>query len=460
MRRSTVLSLAGLLAASAASLAHAGNSITLNPANNIQATINSGLYTEIVLSPGTYNQLIDFNGAALTLRSTTPDDPAVVAATVLDGSNLGGSVVVFDDAEGPDSVLLGLTITGGDASGASPNDRGGGIRCFPGSPTIDRCVVADNTAGLVGGGMYGNASAPVIIDTLFIGNTSVQGGAIYANAPDGGFEVARCRFEANTATTSGGAMRMQGGVLRVLDSEFVDNTGSVNGGGILTVNTQVFIDRTRFTGNIAELGGGIYTASEGLQSRINDSVFNANIATVTGGGTYFLTPFVVRNVTFVGNTGNVAAIEVAAGSTTVVSSILWNNDGASDLGGGGAVARYSLIQGGFPGVGNIDVDPQFLAGGDDPFVLSADSPAIDAGDTGALTDEYPVDFLGQPRALNRVETPDTGVARLGISVDLGAFEFQPESSGSNPECPADIDLSGDVDFADLLAVLSAFGGCP
>ena len=40
--------------------------VTLNSGNSIQAAVNSGLYDEIVLQPGTYQQLVDFGGAAIT----------------------------------------------------------------------------------------------------------------------------------------------------------------------------------------------------------------------------------------------------------------------------------------------------------------------------------------------------------------------------------------------------------
>ena len=320
-------------------------------------------------------------------------------------------------------------------------------------------MIRDNVAGAAGGGLYASGLTPTILDTSFLGNTSLQGGGLYANGLGADLVLAGCHFRDNVASTAGAGVRTQGGVLRVRDATFIGNLCDVNGAGIYANDTRVFVERTLFAGNVAERGGGIYTLEEGLTGSISDSVFEGNVAGATGGGAYLRTPFVVRSTTFVGNSGTVAAIDVASGTTTVVSSILWDNDGAAELGGAGAeLARYSLIEGGFAGPGNIDADPQFVAAGD--YRLSPDSPAIDAGDTAAVTDEYPVDFLGRPRALDRLETPDTGIARLGINVDMGAHEFQPEGGGGNPDCPADINLSGDVDFADLLEVLSAFGGCP
>lgn len=66
----------------------------------------------IVVEPGTYQENIDFKGKNITLRSTDPEDPAVVEETVIDGGD-DGSVVTFQSGEGEGAVLSGFTITGG-----------------------------------------------------------------------------------------------------------------------------------------------------------------------------------------------------------------------------------------------------------------------------------------------------------------------------------------------------------
>jgi beta propeller repeat protein len=58
----------------------------------------------IVVYPGWYNEQVFFNGRAVLLTSTNPDDPNVVAATVIQGT------VTFDFLEGMDSILSGFTI--------------------------------------------------------------------------------------------------------------------------------------------------------------------------------------------------------------------------------------------------------------------------------------------------------------------------------------------------------------
>ncbi|MHC4624666.1 MAG: metallophosphoesterase [Planctomycetota bacterium] len=95
---------------------------------------------EIVIGPGIWQYLenINFKGKNLTLRSTNPSDPAVVAATVINGAGRRPAVT-FATGEHPTCVLAGLTITGGTT----------GIRCVDAWPTITNCrVVANSGAGI------------------------------------------------------------------------------------------------------------------------------------------------------------------------------------------------------------------------------------------------------------------------------------------------------------------------
>ncbi|MHC4474864.1 MAG: right-handed parallel beta-helix repeat-containing protein [Planctomycetota bacterium] len=121
--------------------------------NTIQAAINDANDDDIVLvSPGHYYENIDFRGKAITVASTNPDDPNVVADTIID-ANDDGIVVSFHMGEGPNSVIDGLTITGG------YTDAGGGILCLESNPTIKNCAIRGNTAH-DGGGIFVDRPRP------------------------------------------------------------------------------------------------------------------------------------------------------------------------------------------------------------------------------------------------------------------------------------------------------------
>lgn len=454
-----ILILVAAIAAPAIAGGPGGKTITLTPADSIQDAIDSGMYAEIVLSPGTYNQRVDFVGQPITLRSTNPDDVDVVSATILDGTGLGGSIVVCDSNEGPDTRIVGLTITNGLATGAGPNDRGGAIRCFPGSPTIDRCRMLNNEATF-GGAMYVSSGAPRIIDCTFAINVANEGGAMYFNLTGNQvIDVTGTTIDTSFANVRGGAIRAQSGRLRLIDCDLID--GGVNGvgGAIYSNNTVLDIDRTRFIGCAATDGGAIYIENEPQSSTMSNSVLRSNGA-FDGSAIYADAPFAFRNVTMRQNFGGIGSEDAVIFATDpqaliINSSIIWDNDVPAFGGEGSFLASYSLIEGGWFGEGNIDVDPQFTG----QVGLSPTSPAIDAGDSLGFLDPNPIDLAGNPRAANRTETPDTGRAYFGLTVDMGAIEFQPAPIG-NPNCPADVDLNGAVDFNDLLSVLSAFGTCP
>ncbi len=79
----------------------------------IQEAINiAGPGDEIIVSPGIYYENISIGGKDIILRSTDPNDPAVVANTIIDGGG-NGSVVTFLGLESGDCVLAGFTITNG-----------------------------------------------------------------------------------------------------------------------------------------------------------------------------------------------------------------------------------------------------------------------------------------------------------------------------------------------------------
>ena len=139
--------------------------------DNIQAAIDdSNNGDTIEVQPGTYtgpgNRDIDLNGKAIIIRSTDPNDPNTVAATVIDCENAGRGFY-FHNAEDANSILAGLTITNGVAS------DGGGIYCTGWvSPTITNCTITGNMALRWGGGIFCIGwSSPTITNCILWDNT-------------------------------------------------------------------------------------------------------------------------------------------------------------------------------------------------------------------------------------------------------------------------------------------------
>ncbi len=111
----------------------------------------------IVAAPGVYQETVSFSGKNVTLRSQDPNDPAVVAATIIDGAM---EAVTFSGGEDANCVLAGFTITGATRGiycrSASPrilNSRivgnvEAGIKLWESAnPTVANCIIAGNSGG-------------------------------------------------------------------------------------------------------------------------------------------------------------------------------------------------------------------------------------------------------------------------------------------------------------------------
>lgn len=161
------------------------------PFDAIQEAINVATDRDtIIVLPGTYtgtgNRDIDFLGKAITVRSNDPEDPNIVAATIVDCHGTEADPhrgFYFHNSEGIDSIVAGLTIT----NGYGPNEQiggdiyavGGGIYFTSSSPAIRNCTFNGNSA-VYGGGMYNYRSSPTLTNCTFSGNEAAfQGGGIY-----------------------------------------------------------------------------------------------------------------------------------------------------------------------------------------------------------------------------------------------------------------------------------------
>ncbi len=217
------------------------------------------------------------------------------------------------------------------------------------------------------------------------------------------------------------------------------------GGGMSNTNSSPQLANVIFSGNAAAwYGGGMYNRNS--SPTLTNVTFSGNAATHSGGMANYDSSPTLTNVTFSGNSANYSGGMANYDSNpTLANCILWGN---SDSGGTDQSAQihvddaspitvtYSLVQGGvYTGTGNISADPQFardpdpgdgdwatLEGNDyGDLSLLPSSPAIAAGDNGAVPPGVTTDLVGSPRFLDVATAPDTGVGTPPI-VDMGAYE--------------------------------------
>ena len=315
----------------------------------------------VIVYPGTYVERIGFKGKAITVRSIDPNDPAVVASTIIDG-NGAGHVVTFGQKEGSNSVLNGFTIQNGKG-----HFVGGGIFCISSSPTITNCIISKNLAngapntsdGGEGGGIYCQSSSPIITNCTISENSSGGGAAGYSE-----------------------------------------------GGGIFCISSSPTITNCIISKNLADgSGGGIYCQSS--SPTITNCIISKNSASGSGGGICGWSGFTITNCTISGNSARYGGgIECGGDSTTITNCILWNNLPHEITNAYNSVITYSDIKGGCSGTGNIKADPLFVNPDEGDYHLQSGSPCIDAG----ISDGAPAtDKDGNPRDSNP---------------DMGAYEFE------------------------------------
>ena len=382
-----------------------------HPFDAIQEAIDMAFSQDtVVIMRGTYtgrgNRDLDFDGKAITVRGEDPNNPNLViinAEGTVENPHRG---FVFHRYETQNSVLSGLTITGG------YHELGGGMYCGDyAQPTVTNCTFRENF-GSLGGGLY-IESSPTLTNCTFIENSANGGGGIYNSGlePECKPTINNCLFSANTATHNGGAMYNLGRYCEpmIMHCEFVRNSVSGGGGGAIRNNM-----------------GGSPTLINCLVAENSAATFGGAIRNSNSGATE------VTNCTISGNTaksGSALACNPDDSATQspgvfiITNCILWDGGDEIFIDDKSVInVTYSNIQGGsaegpWPGQGNIDIDPHFadLYNGDyhltswtgrwDPMSQNwikdmVTSPCIDAGDVNT--------------PVNLEPSPNGGVVNMGV----------------------------------------------
>ncbi len=401
----------------------------------------------VVVSPGTYFELIDFLGKAITVRSV-----AGPTTTIIDGSG-AGPVVAFQTGEGPGSVLEGFTIQNGfgGAPPASPPDDQvpGGILCDSASPTIRGNVIRDHLTYYIGAGAYCKNSNAIFDSNEFINNLS-QIDPVWADIVDGegaGLQVRggavtliRNRFSGNSSQWRGGALYIFNSVGSTVSGCVFEDNSSARGGAIaIAGSSNVEITNVLFVANVAFPPQCFCPYAEGFGAAI--FVEGSSTATIT-----FAT-IVGNSMSQDGNGGGIYHEPTTPVQAPVIvrNSIVRGNSATSNpqLDPLVTTVTYSNVEGVISGVGNIDLDPLFTAGPFGAHYLSdgatgqpSTSPCVDAGDPNDLPPASSV------TRIDHVSDTET--------VDMGYHSFV-EAPFHRGDCNSD----GQVNIADAIFLLSA-----
>lgn len=316
------------------------------------------------------------------------------------------------------AVLDGFIISLGNANGSSPNNRGGGMYNYSGSPTVTNVTLSDNNAEYSGGAMYNYSSNPGLSNVTISSNSATDNGGGMSNWYNSNPSLSNVTFSGNSAGSGGGMLNWDSSP-SLRDITFSDNSAGSGGGGMYNYSGSPNLTNVTFSGNSVVYGGGGMYNYESSPSLTNVT-FSSNSANYEGGGVYnHRSSPSLTNVTFSDNSADSCGGMCNEGNSnpTLTNAILWGNT-PDQISGDSAIVTYSDVQGGYAGVGNINIDPLLGSLADNggftqTHAIATSSPAIDAGDPNLCPD---FDQRGFP-------SPIDGDSNGTAVCDMGAYEY-------------------------------------
>ncbi|MHC4738521.1 MAG: right-handed parallel beta-helix repeat-containing protein [Planctomycetota bacterium] len=357
-----------------------------------------------------YFTFVDMRGGGMCNLNSTPTINKCTFSR--NWANNGGAMYNYDSRPTLNDCIFNENMVSGWGGGIYNHEYDTGC-----SPILNNCIFNNNSAGLRGGGICnGGDSKPTINNCTFSTNSADYGGGVY-NGEDAIPTLIECTFTSNSAGESGGALYNEDCRATLFNCTFTSNSAGESGGGVYndedsnpTLNNCTFISNST-EGN----GGGIYNID--ANPTINNCIISDNSA-YNGAGIYNndSNP-TLTNCTFSGNSasnGNALVCDSLdqqyPGNLQITNCIIWDGeDGIWNNDNSEITITYSDVYAGWPGMGNFDIDPQFVDPCNSDYHLLPGSPCIDAGDPCYVPAQNETDLDGKPRVING-------------RIDMGAYE--------------------------------------
>jgi hypothetical protein len=303
------------------------------------------------------------------------------------------------------SILDGFTITGGNANGTAPHNRGGGIYNHSNSPTIQNCNITKNNATWAGGGVYNYYPYyPTLINCNIIENKANWfGGGIFIGEYSY-TSLTNCKIYNNNADYGSGVYNNISSP--TLTNCLISGNDGYMGGGVNNNNSSPTLTNCTIFGNNAVFGGGV--------SHSNNTTITFNNCIIWG-----------NTASGFGNHGK--QFYFSGGTTTLNYSSYSNGTNHVYLSGGTFTATNN----------NITLNPLFTDPVNGDLRLSGVSPAVDAGNNSYNSEDFDIRGEGFPRKLDKSDHTQAG------TIDMGAYEYK---EGADPlGCFSEVYISDEYD---------------
>jgi hypothetical protein len=192
------------------------------------------------------------------------------------------------------------------------------------SPTLERLIVRENEAALVGGGISLTGSGTSLVDVRIEDNTAIEdGGGLHVEGSSF-ITIEHARVAGNQAEKGGGIRLIDGSDVVVHNAIFADNHATLKGGGVYIYSANATLDHVRITGNSSgEDGGGLRVRSS-ASATVSNGIIAGNLAANDGGGVHLI-GFAEATLTNVVIVGNEAAASGGGIFVNLSSTIAYTN---------------------------------------------------------------------------------------------------------------------------------------
>ena len=315
--------------------------------------------------------------------------------------------VVTSLKDNPTAVLDGFTITGGNANGGWEDYSGAGLangvwfRDIGSSITVLNCTFTRNSTSGDGGGML-STTDPTLVNCTFSANSATRGAGL-ANG-GGSPTMINCMFIGNHASAHGHG-----------------EGGGVSNHSYAEAPSRSTLINCAFLGNWAHTeGGGMCNSGNMCAATLIGCTFTANSAGVS---------------IWRGNPGGAIYNGEHVNTVTLTNCILWG-DSPDEIGmdsrAVSPLVTYTDIEGGWPGEGNIDIDPLFADPHNGDYHLKSQ-----VGRWDPISESWVVDDVTSPCVDGGDPMSPVGSEPLpnGGVVNMGAYGGTPEASMSIGELP-------------------------